>query len=73
MALLSSTGDLPAADRHTHHTQQEQSHGDLPDQFRCEWTEKKQSFDLILKMILFFFFMKVVKRRRIMRNILVKL
>lgn len=56
MALLSSTGDLPAADRHTHHTQQEQSRGDLPDQFRCEWTEKKQSFDLILKMLLFFFF-----------------
>lgn len=31
-ALLSSTGGLPVAHRYTHHTQQEQSRGDLPDQ-----------------------------------------
>lgn len=53
-ALLPSTGDLPAADRYTHHTRQEQGCGDLPDQFRSEWTENKQSFDLISKPLFFY-------------------
>lgn len=70
-ALLSSTGDFPTADSYPHHTQQEQSRGELPDQFQCEWTEKKQSFDLILKML--YFFMKIVNKRHIMMDILVKL
>ena len=48
-ALLSSTRDLPAPDRYARRTQQKQSRGDLPDHFRGEWTEKKKSFDLTLK------------------------